>query len=112
MADGRRDNRNRAVAGIHLMLMWLTEVKTRPTYVRRIVRDVLAASVGFGLGVSYSRVGGMAPDLTNLPAEEQRTEQSKRGQLDHLDGRTVAVRRRPRRADVHWTGRRSLVFSL
>ena len=58
------------------MLMWLTEVKTRPTYVRRIVRDVLAASVGFGLGVSYSLVGGMAPDLTNLPAEEQRTEQS------------------------------------
>ena len=76
MADGRRDKRNRAVAGIHLMLMWLTEVKTRPTYVRRIVRDVLAASVGFGLGVSYSRTGGMAPDLTNLPAEEQRTEQS------------------------------------
>ena len=59
------------------MLMWLTEVKTRPTYVRRIVRDVLAASVGFGLGVSYSLVGGMAPDLTNLPAEEQRTEQSR-----------------------------------
>ena len=58
------------------MLMQLTEVKTRPTYVRRIVRDVLAASVGFGLGVSYSLAGGMAPDLTNLPADEQRTEQS------------------------------------
>ena len=40
------------------------------------MRDVLAASVGFGLGVSYSLAGGMAPDLTNLPAEEQRTEQS------------------------------------
>ena len=41
------------------------------------MRDVLAASVGFGLGVSDSLVGGMAPDLTNLPAEEQRTEQSR-----------------------------------
>ena len=40
------------------------------------MRDVLAASVGFGLGVSYSLVGGSAPDLTNLPAEEQRTENS------------------------------------
>ena len=40
------------------------------------MRDVLAASVGFGLGVSYSLVGGFAPDLTNLPAEEQRTENS------------------------------------
>ena len=40
------------------------------------MRDVLAASVGFGLGVSCSLVGGFAPDLTNLPAEEQRTEQS------------------------------------
>ena len=40
------------------------------------MRDVLAASVGFVLGVSYSLAGGMAPDLTNLPADEQRTEQS------------------------------------
>ena len=40
------------------------------------MRDVLAASVGFGLGVSCSLVGGFAPDLMNLPAEEQRTEQS------------------------------------
>ena len=40
------------------------------------MRDVLAASVGFSLGVSYSLVGGTAPDLTNLPADEQRTEQS------------------------------------
>ena len=51
-------------------------LRGRPTYVRSIARDVLAASVGFGLGVLYSLVGGFAPDLTNLPAEEQRTENS------------------------------------
>ena len=40
------------------------------------MRDVLAASVGFGLGVAYSLVGGSAPDHAEPPAEEQRTENS------------------------------------
>ncbi len=40
------------------------------------MRDVLAVSVGFGLGVSYALVGGLAPDLANLPAEEQGAENS------------------------------------
>ena len=40
------------------------------------MRDVLAASVGFGLGVSCLLVGGCAPDLAEPPAEEQRTENS------------------------------------
>ena len=47
---------------------------TLPMYNRRIVRDVLALSVGFGLGVSYALVGGFAPDFADLPAEERRTE--------------------------------------
>ena len=47
-----------------------------PAYVRSIARDVLAVSVGFGLGISYSLVGGIAPDFADLPAEEQRSEQS------------------------------------
>ena len=38
------------------------------------MRDVLALSVGFGLGVSYALVGGLAPDLADLPSEEQRAE--------------------------------------
>ena len=37
---------------------------------------MLAVSVGFGLGISYSRVGGIAPDFADLPAEERRSEQS------------------------------------
>ena len=40
------------------------------------MRDVVALSVGFGLGVSYSQVGGLAPDLANLFAEEQDAENS------------------------------------
>ena len=31
-----------------------------PAYVRSIARDVLAVSVGFGLGISYSLVGARA----------------------------------------------------
>ena len=49
-----------------------------PAYVRSIARDVLAVSVGFGLGISYSLVGGIAPDFADLPAEERRSEQSSR----------------------------------
>ena len=37
---------------------------------------MLAVSVGFGLGISYSLVGGIAPDFADLPAEERRSEQS------------------------------------
>ena len=47
-----------------------------PAYVRNIARDVLAVSVGFGLGISYSLVGGIAPDVADLPAEERRSDQS------------------------------------
>ena len=47
-----------------------------PAYVRSIARDVLAVSVGFGLGISYSLVGGIAPDFADLPAEERRSDQS------------------------------------
>ena len=47
-----------------------------PAYVRSIARDVLAVSVGFGLGISYSLVGGIAPDVADLPAEERRSDQS------------------------------------
>ena len=47
-----------------------------PAYVRRIARDVLAVSVGFGLGISYPLIGGIAPDVADLPAEERRSEQS------------------------------------
>ena len=47
-----------------------------PAYVRRIARAVLAVSVGFGLGISYSLIGGIAPDFADLPAEERRSEQS------------------------------------
>ena len=49
-----------------------TEVKTRAPQVRTVVRDVLALSVGFGLGVLYSQMGGTAPDPAAPPAEEQR----------------------------------------
>ena len=45
-----------------------------PTYARSIVGAVLEVSVGFGLGVLCSLVGGCAPDLAELPAEEPRTE--------------------------------------
>ena len=45
-------------------------------YIRRIARDVLAVSVGFGLGISYSLVGGIAPDFADLPAEGRRSDQS------------------------------------
>ena len=37
---------------------------------------MLAVSVGFGLGISYSLVGGIAPDFADLPAEERRSDQS------------------------------------
>ena len=50
-----------------------TGVKTRPPYVRTVVRDAVALSVGFGLGVLYSQMGGSAPDLAEPPAQEQRT---------------------------------------
>ena len=38
------------------------------------MRDAVALSVGFGLGVSYALVGGSAPDFEDLPAEEQGAE--------------------------------------
>ena len=40
------------------------------------MRDVLALSVGFGLGVWYSLVGGFVADHVGPPADRQRTEQS------------------------------------
>ena len=70
-----------------------TGVKTRPPYVRTVVRDAVALSVGFGLGVLYSQMGGSAPDLAEPPAQEQRTVISSRGQRRHLDGRAVAIHR-------------------
>ena len=45
-------------------------------YVRSITRDVLAVSVGFGLGIAYSLVGNFTADGVNLPADSQRTERS------------------------------------
>ena len=68
-----------------------------PAYVRSIARDVLAVSVGFGLGISYSLVGGTAPDFADLPAEERRSEQSStvsaatRGQTDRGHSPSTAV---------------------
>ena len=47
-----------------------------PAYVRSIARDVLAVSVGFGLGILSSQVGGFVADDVDLPADRQRTEQS------------------------------------
>ena len=47
-----------------------------PAYVRSIARDLLAVSVGFGLGIAYSLVGGFVADEVDLPADGQRTEQS------------------------------------
>ena len=47
-----------------------------PAYVRSIARDLLAVSVGFGLGVAYSLVGGFVADEVDLPADRQRTERS------------------------------------
>ena len=38
------------------------------------MRDAVALSIGFGLGVSYSLVGGSAPDVAELRAEEQSAE--------------------------------------
>ena len=49
-------------------------LRGRPTHSKSIVRNVLKVSVGFGLGVSYSLVGGPAPDLAEPPAEQQPTE--------------------------------------
>ncbi|MCY4599136.1 MAG: hypothetical protein OXF27_04375 [Acidobacteria bacterium] len=49
-----------------------TEVKTRASQVRTIVQDILALSVGFGVGVLYSQMDGTAPDPAAAPAEEQR----------------------------------------
>ena len=40
------------------------------------MRDALAVSVGFGLGIWYSLVGGFVADHVDPPADRQRTEQS------------------------------------
>ena len=45
-------------------------------YVRSIARDVLAVSVGFGLGILYSLVGGFVADDVDPPADTQRTGRS------------------------------------
>ena len=44
-----------------------------PAYVRSIARDVLAVSVGFGLGISYSLVGGFAPDFALTVPDRRRS---------------------------------------
>ena len=79
-----------------------------PAYVRSIARDVLAVSVGFGLGITYSLVGGFVADDVDLPADSQRTERSSTvSAATWTDGRTVAIHHRGRRPEVHRTGRRS-----
>ena len=47
-----------------------------PAYVRSIARDVLAVSVGFGLGILYSLPCGFETDPVDRPTDTQRTEQS------------------------------------
>ena len=49
-----------------------TEVKTRASQVRFVMQNFLALSVGFGLGVLYSQMGGTASDPAEPRAEEQR----------------------------------------
>ena len=49
-------------------------MRRSPTYARSIVGAVLDVSVGLGLGVLCSLVGGCAPDLAERPAEESRTQ--------------------------------------
>ena len=49
-------------------------MNARPPFVRSIARDAVALSVGFGLGVSYALVGGLAPDLADLPVEKKLAE--------------------------------------
>ena len=41
-----------------------------------ILHAAVVLSVGFGLGVAYALVGGVAPDVTDRPAEAQRAEMS------------------------------------
>ena len=48
----------------------------RPPYVESVLRDVVAVSIGLGLGVSWPLVGACAPDLAEPAAEEQRSENS------------------------------------
>ena len=45
-------------------------------YVRRVTRDVLAVSVGFGLGFLFSLPWGFDTDPVDPPADRQRTEQA------------------------------------
>ena len=45
-------------------------------YIRRTARDVLAVSVGFGLGFLYSLPWGSDADSVDPPADRQRIEQS------------------------------------
>lgn len=51
-------------------------MNTRPPYVRTVVRDVVALSVGFGLGLSFSLGGSSVPDRTDLQADAQRADRS------------------------------------
>ena len=54
----------------------LTVAVRPPAYVRSIARDVLAVSVGFGLGFLYSLPWGSEADSVDRPTDTQRIEQS------------------------------------